>query len=59
MLEIGTQTLGFECGPDGVLVHAVGLDGPDGEAVCVQGKLLLHALDGWAVGEEEDLLGSW
>ena len=42
MLEVGAQAFGLKGCPDGVLVHAVGLCGPDGELVGVQCELLLH-----------------
>jgi hypothetical protein len=37
------------------LEHGVGLSGPDGELVGVQGELGLHALDDLLVLEEENL----
>lgn len=36
-------------------MHAVGLRGPGGETLGVDGEFLLHGLDGGAGGEEEDL----
>jgi hypothetical protein len=55
VLEVGTETLGLEGSPDGVLVHAVGLGSPDWESVGVDGELVLEFLDGSSVIEEEDL----
>lgn len=42
VLEVCTETLGLESGPDGELVHGVGLGCPDWEFVGVEGELLLH-----------------
>lgn len=57
MLEVGTKTFGLERGPDGELQHGVRVCGPDGEAVGVDGELLLHAVDDFLVFEEENLYG--
>jgi hypothetical protein len=55
MLEVGAEALGLESSPGGDLVRAAGLGRPLWEAVCIRGELVLEALGGWAVGEEEDL----
>lgn len=56
MLEVRAETLSFQGGPDDVLGHAVGMGGPDGELVGVEGELVLHALHDGLSDEEEDLL---
>lgn len=53
MLEVGTDVVGGESAPGEVLVHGVGLVGPLGEAVGVEGDVGLEALGGLLVGEEE------
>jgi hypothetical protein len=55
MLEVGSHSLSLKSSPDCKLVHPVGLSGPDGEFVGIQGELLLEALDGCAVIEEQNL----
>lgn len=55
MLEVGAQAFGFESGPDGELGDGIGLRGPDGELVGVEGEFGLEAADDGAVVEEEDL----
>ena len=57
VLEVGTQSLGLEGGPDGVLVHTAGLRGPGWETVSVDGELVLVVLDNSAVFKEEELVG--
>lgn len=57
VLEVGAQTLGLESGPDGELQHGVRVGGPGGEAVGVDGELLLHLVDDLLVFVEEDLHG--
>lgn len=54
MLEVGAQTLGLKSSPEEVLLDGVGLLGPGGEAVGVDGELGLEALLDGDVGEEED-----
>jgi hypothetical protein len=56
VLQVAAQALGLERRPHGELVHGVGLHGPDGELVGVEGELLLHGGDGAAVVEEHDLV---
>lgn len=56
VLEVAAKAFGFQSGPDGELVHGVGLGSPEGELVGVEGELLLHLCDGGAGLEEEDLL---
>ena len=56
VLEIAAQSFGFERGPDGELVHRIGLGGPEGELVGVGGEGFLHFCDGGARLEEEYLL---
>lgn len=56
MLQVGAEALELERGPDGELVHGGALGGPDGEAVRVEGELVLHAFDGGFIGVEEDLM---
>lgn len=57
MLEVASEALGGEGGPEGDLVGAGGLGGPVGELIGVHGEGLLLAFDGGGVGEEEDLWG--
>lgn len=57
VLEVGANTLGVKGGPDDVLGHGIGLLGPDGELVGVEGELLLHAVDDVLVLEEQNLFG--
>lgn len=56
MLQVGTEALGLEGGPEHDLVHGGGLLGPVVELVGVGGVGLLLLADGGAVVEEEDLL---
>ena len=52
VLEVGTEALGLEGHPQGVLVHGRRVLGPGGEVVGVEGKLLLESVDGLGVFEE-------
>lgn len=58
VLQVAAEALGLEGGPGGDLVRAVGVAGPEWEAVGVKGEVGLHLLDGWDVVEEEDLLSA-
>lgn len=53
MLQVGAQALELQRGPDEQLLHAQGVDGPGGEAVGVEGELVLQGLCGRGVLEEE------
>lgn len=55
VLEVGAQALGLERGPDSVLQHGVRMGRPEGEAIGIDGELLLHAVDDFLVFEEEYL----
>ena len=55
MLEVCAEAFELEGGPDGELGHGVGLGGPAGELVGVEGEVVLHFLDAGAGLEEEDL----
>ena len=55
VLQVGAKPFLLEGSPDCVLVHSVGMGGPDGELFGEGGELLLQAYDGGAVDEEEDL----
>lgn len=55
VLQVGAETFGLEGGPDSELQHGGGVGGPGGEAVGVDGELLLHAVDDLLVFVEEDL----
>jgi hypothetical protein len=55
VLQVGAEAFELEGGPDGDLVHGGALGGPDGEAVGLEGELVLHAFDGGFIGVEEDL----
>lgn len=57
VLEVTSETLSREGGPEGNLVRADRLGGPVGEFVGVGGEGGLLAYDGGGVGEEEDLGG--
>lgn len=57
VLQVGSETFGFQCGPGGVLVHGGGVLGPGRELVGVLGELGLEVLDGLGVFVEEDLGG--
>ena len=56
MLQVASESVGLEGGPDDVLVHAGGVFGPLGELVGVDGEGGLQRLDGFGVLEEEDLV---
>lgn len=56
VLEVGAEAFGLESGPEDELVHGVGLLCPVAELVGVGWVGFLLGLDGWAVGEEENLL---
>ena len=55
MLQARAEALELERRPHGELVHGRRLGAPGGEAVGVDGELVLHAADDGAVGVEEDL----
>lgn len=57
VLQVGAEALSLEGGPGGVLQDGGAVLGPDGEAVLVEGELLLHAGDDGGVDEEEDGAG--
>jgi len=56
VLQAAAETFGLERGPDGELVHGVAVARPDGEAVCVEGELFLHASDRRPIRKEQNLL---
>lgn len=58
MLQVGAQALELESSPDEQLLHAQRVNSPGGEAVGVQGKLVLQGLCGGGVFEEEHRAGS-
>lgn len=57
MLEIGAQTVSFQSGPGDVLGHAIGVGGPRGKLVGIEGELVLHVLHDELGDKEEDLVG--
>jgi hypothetical protein len=59
VLEVGAKSFLLESSPDSVLVHSVGMTGPEWELVGIDRELLLHSGNCGAVDEEEDLGGSY
>lgn len=57
VLEVGTEALGLERNPGGILVHGGGVLAPVTEVVSVEREGLAQVLDGLGVLEEEDLCG--
>lgn len=55
VLEVGTEALSLQRGPQSVLVHGRGVLGPVTEVVCVDGERLAEVLDGLGVLEEKNL----
>ena len=55
VLEVSTESLGGERGPESDLAGASGLAGPVGEFGSVEREALLLSDNGWLVDEEEDL----
>ena len=58
MLQAGAHVDAGQCRPDGVLVHGVGVLGPDGEVLGVRRELVLQAFHHGLILEEQHRAGA-